>query len=147
MAQVTTDILTMQSPLINTKKIAILVAAFYVFSAVRIVRALNHRHQMQFSERMPIVMGVGYVACIYFFLEIQRGTKNIFEKITAFASAGAFTLPLVRLVCGQFRLIPPTFLTSLYLDAALTVIATSAIIARTLELLVIDHKSSPHASA
>jgi hypothetical protein len=131
-----------QSVLIRTKKIAILVASLYVFSTVGAVRALNHAHQTQFSERMPITMGVGYIGCIYFFLEIQRGTKNIFEKIMAFASAGAFILPLARLLSGGFHSIPPLLFTSLYLDAALTAIAAIAVIARTGELFISSHNAN-----
>jgi hypothetical protein len=64
----------------------------------------------------------------------------------AFSSAGVFVPPLTRLVCGEFRLVPPFFFTSFYLDATLTVIATIAIIARTTELFVADRKSSQAAS-
>jgi hypothetical protein len=131
-----------QSVLIRTRKIAVLIASAYVFSTVGTVRTLNHAHQTQFSERMPIVMGVGYVGCIYFFLEVQRGTKNIFEKIMAFASAGAFILPLARLLSGEFHSMPPLLFTSFYLDAALTAIATIAIIARTGELFISAHNTN-----
>jgi hypothetical protein len=131
-----------QSVLIRSKKIAVLVASAYVFSTVGTVRTLNHAQKTQFSERMPIIMGVGYIGCIYFFLEIQRGTKNIFEKIMAFASAGAFILPLARILSGEFHSIPLLLFTSLYLDAALTAIATIAIIARTGELFVSGHNTN-----
>jgi len=95
---------------------------------------------------MPIITAMAYIFCIWFFVYIQRETKNISEKVAAFASAGMFIPSLVRLICGHFSLIPPLLFSSLYLDAALTVTATIAIIARTVQLFIADRKSSQTAA-
>ena len=57
----------------------------------------------------------------------------------AISSASVFILPLTRLVCGEFQLIPNPFFTSFYLGATLRVVATIAIIARTIELFIAEH--------
>jgi hypothetical protein len=88
---------------------------------------------------MPITRGLGYILCICFFLDIQRRTKNVSEKIMAISRASVFILPLTRLVCGEFQLIPNPFFTSFYLGATLRVVATIAIIARTIELFIAEH--------
>jgi hypothetical protein len=123
-----------------------LAASVYVFFAVWDLRVLTHAHQWQFSESMPITRGMGYIFCIWCFLEIQLATKNIFEKIVAFTSAGVFVPPLMRLICEEFQFFPIPFFTSFYLGATLSVIASIAAIARTIELFIADHKASQPAS-
>jgi hypothetical protein len=138
MAQVITDLPMKQSTLISTKKMSILVSSFYLFSAAG--SALKHAPQVLRPESAPLVKGIGYLACIFFFLLIQRETKNVFEKLMAFASASVFILQLVRLVCAEFQIIAPHLFTLSYSDTALIVIATIAIIARTIELFIPNHE-------
>jgi hypothetical protein len=91
---------------------------------------------------MPVVMGTGYIACIYFFLTMQRGTKNFFERVMCFASAGVFILPLMRLICAAVRIILPLPIASEYAELVLAVIATVAIVARTIEIFISNRKVS-----
>jgi hypothetical protein len=129
----------MRETLIKEKKTAILITCFYIYSAVQATRVMSH--VPKYSAFMPISTAIVFIEGICLFLIIQRGTKNIFEKVAAFASAGALVPQLVRLVCGEFHVVTPFIFASLYLDAALTVTATIAIIARTIELFIAGRES------
>lgn len=142
MDQPTSDMRMTQSTLISTKKVAVLVSGLYVFSAVEAVRDLNRAQLVILSDPTPVISVIGYVFCIWFFLEIQRGTKNTLERLAAFTSAAVFIPPLLRLVLWEFHLTHPLLFTSLYPDAVLTIAATMGVIARAIELFIGDHGSS-----
>ncbi len=128
-----------QKVLLQTKITATLVAGVYAFFGMRAVRALSDGHQLQVRESMPVIAGIAYAFCVFFFLMMQRETKNIFEKIAAFTSAGAFVPPLVRLVCTECLFVPPVIFSSLYLDTILIVAATIAVAVRTIEIWRVAH--------
>lgn len=120
--------------MIKRKSIALLLTGAYVLFAVLAIRSASHASAGKAYAAMPIVTTIAYVFCAYFFIEIQRGKSNIFEKVMAWTSAGVFIVRLIPLLHVAFPGIPSHVIAAAYLAAALIVIATIALILRTVQL-------------
>jgi hypothetical protein len=124
--------------LINTKTEATVVAAFYILFTIWAVRDLIIARQGQplRPESMPIIKTIGFAACIFGFLTLQRKTKNALEKVAALASAGSYIPVLLYLASAEVHFNIPPILKSQYWNAVLVVIATIAVMARAIEVFI-----------
>ena len=106
----------------------------YILFAILAIKGASHASIGKTYSAIPIVTTIAYVFCVYFFIEIQRGNSNIFEKAMAWASAGVFVVRLVPLLHVAFPSIPPYVMVTSCLAAALIIIAAISLILRTTQL-------------
>jgi hypothetical protein len=124
----------MTKPMIKRKSIALVLTGAYALFSILAIRSAAHVSAGKVYAAMPIVTTIAYAFCIYFFIEIQRGKSNIFEKMMAWTSAGVFVARLIPLLHVVFPGFPPRVVAASYVAAALIVIATIALILRTVQL-------------
>lgn len=124
----------MAKTMIKRKNIALLLTGAYALFAFLAIKSASHAGAGKAYAAMPIVTTIAYVFCVYFFIEIQRRNSNIFENVMASSSAGVFIARLVPFLHVAFPRIQSHAVAASYLAAALIVIATIALILRTVQL-------------
>ena len=124
----------MTTAMIKGKSIAVVLTAAYALFGILAIASARHISTVKAYGSMPIVTTIAYVFCIYFFIEIQRGKSNIFEKTMAWTSAGVFVVRLISLLYVVLSGIPYHVVIAAYLAATLIVVATIALILRTAQL-------------
>jgi len=123
----------MTTTMIKRRSIALLLTGAYALFAILAIKSASHTAGKAYAA-LPIVTMIAYIFCAYFFIEIQRGISNIFEKTMAWTSAGVFVVRLIPLLHVAFSGIPSYGIAASRLSGALIVVATIALILRTVQL-------------
>lgn len=123
----------MPGPIIHSGKVAVAVSvAYLLFSILAIREALGPRVVSASEE--PIVRGIAYLFCVYFFIEIQRGAGNALEKLATLSSAAAFLVELAYLVLGNVYTSLSFLAVFLWMCAVLIAMSTVGFIGRAIQL-------------
>jgi hypothetical protein len=124
----------MKQEMIKRKSIALLLTGAYVTFAFLAIKSASHAEAGRAYASLPIVTTIAYIFCAYFFIEIQRGNSNLFEKAMAWSSAAIFVIRLAPLLHAVFPSVQLNAVTLSHLASMLTVVATIALILRTIQL-------------
>lgn len=124
----------MAKTMIKRKSMALLLTGAYALFAFLAIKSVSHAGTGRAYAAMPVATTIAYVFCAYFFIEIQRKNSNIFENVMAWSSAGVFVARLVPFLHIAFPSIQSYVVAASYLAVTLIVIATIALILRTIQL-------------
>lgn len=123
----------MNNAMIEKRGTGLILCLGYVLFAVLSIRAAIHFNGIVVIA-MPWIQATVYCFCAYFFIEIQRGKSNTFEKAMAYASGGVFVAKLALLLGGKLQIHPSKLVAFPWVVAALMIIATVSLVTRTVQL-------------
>jgi len=120
----------------ENKGVALVVTCLYFLMSLQAIKRAAHASAGAAYAAMSIPSAILHVVMVYASIMILRRSSNIFEKVMGGAGAGFFIAQFIPYLHFVFPGIQPLDVVVWHLAAALIIIATMALILRTVQMFI-----------